>query len=83
MLSLKEWGSIPAVRGDLDKNGIMNSADLALFRKYLIGASEIDTDYSEPDIKGELVEVSPDVNGDTLFDIRDLVRFKKILAGKA
>lgn len=83
MLSLKEWGSIPAVRGDLDKNGIMNSADLALFRKYLIGAAEIDTDYSEPDINGELVEVSPDVNGDTVFDIRDIIRFKKILADKA
>lgn len=83
MLDLRAWGGIPSIRGDVDSNGKMEAADLAIFRKFLIGAETLDVDLSEPDILGELFGSSPDVNGDTLFDIRDLVRFKKILAGKA
>lgn len=55
------------LKGDVDRNGMLNSADLCSLRKILLGSLE-----------GELFD--SDVNGDTTTDILDLVRLKRILA---
>jgi len=54
--------------GDADYNGIVNSADLVLIKKKLFS------------IECELWENGADANEDTVIDIRDLVRVKKIIS---
>ena len=81
MLNLNAWGGLENyARGDFNGDGITNAPDLAEIRQHLL-SGDIGVDFSEPDIYGEYAACTPDLNGDTRFDILDLVRMKKIAAG--
>ena len=81
MLHLNAWGGLENyARGDFNGDGITNAPDLAAIRQHLL-SGDIGVDFSEPDIYGEYAACTPDLNGDTRFDILDLVRMKKIAAG--
>lgn len=81
MLNMSAWGGLENyARGDFNGDGTTNAPDLAAIRQHLL-SGDIGVDFSEPDIYGEYAACTPDLNGDTRFDILDLVRMKKIAAG--
>lgn len=59
----------PASPGDLNRDGSVNTLDLLVMRKYLVGLP----------IEGIFDEAAADVNGDGSIDILDLVRLRKVL----
>lgn len=69
-VNLEDSGTEERLNGDLDLNGRVDAADLAIMRKLLLGV-EVET------------EANVDVNDDRSFDIKDLIRLKKIIAGLA
>ena len=62
---------IDAEPGDVNGDGSINSKDLLLLRKLLIG------------LPADEKIVAPDVNGDGSLDLRDLVRLRKLLAAQS
>lgn len=81
MLNMSAWGGLENyARGDFNGDGKTNAPDLAAIKQHLL-SGDIGVDFSEPDIYGEYAACTPDLNGDTRFDILDLVRMKKIAAG--
>lgn len=62
---------INMVVGDIDSNEILESADLILLKKYLLGISDSQIHYVS----------ACDVNQDGSVDIRDLIHLKKLIAG--
>ncbi len=81
MLNLKQWGGLKNyARGDFDRSGQTDEADIAAIRRYLVTGEYDECDFSEPDIMGDYASLTPDLNGDTGFDVLDLIRIKKIEA---
>ncbi len=58
------------IRGDANRDGLVNAEDLTLIRKMLIGI------ITPEGYQNDVI----DVNGDGAFDIRDLIRLKKNIA---
>lgn len=59
------------VLGDVDNSGVLDAADLVIFRNAVVGKTTI----------SEIKFVVFDFNGDEVFDVRDLIRVKRRLAG--
>ena len=59
-----------AVPGDINSDGFVNTVDLTVMRKYLVGIENSGIVLARADLSGD----------DGVVDVRDLIRLKKIVS---
>ncbi len=81
MANLAAWGGLENnLRGNVDGDEVVGAGDLAYLKQALLTNAYDGFDFGDVDIIGELRYITPDLNGDTVIDILDLIRLKKIIA---
>lgn len=84
MESLEAWGGLENnLRGNVDGDEVVGAGDLAYLKQALLMGEFDGLVLDDVDIIGELRYITPDLNGDTVINILDMIRLKKIIAGLA